>query len=1272
MSTDQRPFARRALSVLVLASMLATGFVQLVPAAGASLGSVTTLSTVTGGNCVAWRPDCSYAVIGKSGSPLVRYDDASGFVAFPVTVPGTIWDIEWRPTNDYALIVGGDGTSATVCKFDGSTTLTQASGYVEYGNYYNYGVSWKSDGSSALIVNNWGSILQYDPSTNTVSKIADVGWALYDVEWNPTNAYALCVGDGIYKYNGTVTTLESRGAGYGMYFGVGFKSDGGGATLVTNGNHVRYYDGNTISEIGTTSSMPYRVHYAPSSNDSVIVTDNGHLFECDGISLYDLPTDAPWLRGLDWRSDSHYALCSGTTYTVKYTQGKVLSADIEFSNWGFATVENATILVKAVSEGSSVDGANVVLSCAEGGTFGNSSGLTDSSGVFSTSYTPPVVSTQTTVTVKSDLSKSGYIPGSSLNSTLITPSIKVNLTLVPNEILLGQNATAMVHAAVYGFPAIVISGGLVQLSGGSGTWVPETGLTDSNGDFESVYSTHPYIAGRDAIYAQVNKTGFVAGSDFDWLTTGTPPIVAPTLVAPTDNSIVEFSPVFSWTGVNGAVSYDLLLGTDPSVNESHPETRGVYYIAGTSYSISYSYDAGSSYYWKVRARNYSAVSDWSVVWNFSIAPPSGEPGGQSSVRISSGTGSFSIISSINKQIYASPDGKIAGSLIMTTYNAWQSGAAVPLIGTSSWGTPSDSFWVVSFSISTGLRSYCAYDINLTVPSETGTYYLIFAFRAETDGGHVASATNWAYGSSVWTDANDLALLSRQQILTAQVDGRTQCSWLMPSGYQILSVPLDAIIVNVQTTVDPSETGSLHILSGTGSFVDLNSAKKEISVAPNDTISGALDLGVNNTWSSTACLVCAPSWGNHAKAFWELESFVPVGLSNSVGSAANLTAPELPGKYYLVLAFWNQPLPSYVASGTDQSKGYAVWDDGNDLADLSSAQVYSAQTKGHTYLNWLTAQGYASRGVPSDVVTINVISSRVPSEPRNANASVEFAKGGFKAHVKWAPPIFSGDDAISHYRVYRGTSRFYPDSFFDVPSRSLEIEDRNLTSGTQYYYAITAWNAYGEGSPSVSADVITFGVPSIIPSVTAVAHPGKVILAWVPPENDGGLPVTQYEICRIDESGTQKLIEEVNGTVRSYVDLDVKPDAVYFYSICAKNAVGNGTASELVPVIAMAKEEKGFVEYAREFAWAIACAVIVAAAGATLKVLQDKGKRRKIDDTEQKEPEVDEKAKSPEPLPPEAVSREVTVDQVIAQPQPGGTETKPSAPDNSNNGDGKGP
>ncbi len=171
------------------------------------------------------------------------------------------------------------------------------------------------------------------------------------------------------------------------------------------------------------------------------------------------------------------------------------------------------------------------------------------------------------------------------------------------------------------------------------------------------------------------------------------------------------------------------------------------------------------------------------------------------VKIQSGTGSFSSISSSSKQITVKPGASLSGSVAMLAKNDLKSTDSAPLIGLTTWGAHSGSYWTVKNWISTGTNSYVSSGIDVTAPSTEGTYYLIFSFNAEMNGEQVASSTNWRHSGVVWNDGNDLADLPASKIAQAQSTGRTTVSYTFTTWSQSWSVPADAIRIVVSASSD---------------------------------------------------------------------------------------------------------------------------------------------------------------------------------------------------------------------------------------------------------------------------------------------------------------------------------------------------------------------------------------------------------------------------------------------------------------------------------------
>lgn len=95
---------------------------------------------------------------------------------------------------------------------------------------------------------------------------------------------------------------------------------------------------------------------------------------------------------------------------------------------------------------------------------------------------------------------------------------------------------------------------------------------------------------------------------------------APTLSTPPPNSVNQSTtPVLQWNGVTGAIDYQLQVA--PNSAFSSPLTNDTI-VTATSLTIG-PLASGSSYYWRVRARNSGGPGAWSTVWSFATGGTAG-------------------------------------------------------------------------------------------------------------------------------------------------------------------------------------------------------------------------------------------------------------------------------------------------------------------------------------------------------------------------------------------------------------------------------------------------------------------------------------------------------------------------------------------------------------------------------------------------------------------------------------------------------------------------
>src|SRR5438132_4359826 len=123
------------------------------------------------------------------------------FIGQPVTTQ--LRQVSWKPDGSYALI---SGDSAVLLKYDGTQLTSIPTGVSTSYNFWT--VYWKPDGSYALIGGTSGLLLKYNGvSVTTISYPNTV--TIFAIGWNPTGSYALIVGKSGTALNYNVTAVSS-------------------------------------------------------------------------------------------------------------------------------------------------------------------------------------------------------------------------------------------------------------------------------------------------------------------------------------------------------------------------------------------------------------------------------------------------------------------------------------------------------------------------------------------------------------------------------------------------------------------------------------------------------------------------------------------------------------------------------------------------------------------------------------------------------------------------------------------------------------------------------------------------------------------------------------------------------------------------------------------------------------------------------------------------------------------------------------------------------
>jgi titin len=196
------------------------------------------------------------------------------------------------------------------------------------------------------------------------------------------------------------------------------------------------------------------------------------------------------------------------------------------------------------------------------------------------------------------------------------------------------------------------------------------------------------------------------------------------------------------------------------------------------------------------------------------------------------------------------------------------------------------------------------------------------------------------------------------------------------------------------------------------------------------------------------------------------------------------------------------------------------------------------------------------GLPTD--TLEVTPLALPDAPMDTKAEV----GDREVTLTWLRPPSDGGTRIVRYAVHRGPS---PDDLapLDEVDGSVQVySDLRVVPATNYYYAVTAITAAGEGPLSIVVSAKPYGPPKAPGNLTAVPGNGEVSLFWEPPDDDGGSPVSGYVIMR----GTipTELSELAHlATITSYKDTAVTNGRSYHYTVVATNEAGPGDQAPVV-------------------------------------------------------------------------------------------------------------
>jgi fibronectin type 3 domain-containing protein len=242
-------------------------------------------------------------------------------------------------------------------------------------------------------------------------------------------------------------------------------------------------------------------------------------------------------------------------------------------------------------------------------------------------------------------------------------------------------------------------------------------------------------------------------------------------------------------------------------------------------------------------------------------------------------------------------------------------------------------------------------------------------------------------------------------------------------------------------------------------------------------------------------------------------------------------------------------------------GEAVSIGGKNVAGIADVQLvflhdvqYDGRVRGYV----ITAFNAEGEGEPSHIAYTTVFT--VPEAPRGL--AVEWGDGTLS--LGWMGPESNGGTDLTSFTIYRqATGESEPTKLVMVPLDTFAHIDDTVENGVEYIYTVTCTNLVGEGSHSTPVSGIPAGLSEAPISLAAEGRDGSVLVTWMPPDWDGGRPVTGYLLFTVVDGVNVKQIAQTGSDETEFIHDGLVNGEVYVYAVKAVTIVGESGISGLV-------------------------------------------------------------------------------------------------------------